>query len=349
MGIRLARQPSMAALGGQRLAGRGSSRVRRAIGGDPGDRMRNNWAMRYSALFLLLLLATSAAQGAPFLRGADISSLPRVEAAGARFTEDSATRDPLQILKDAGANTIRLRLWHTPAGGYCGRAATLDMAERAHKNGLRILLDFHYSATWADPGHQQEPAAWRGLPLGVLADSVRIHTRDVLLDLRQRGIAPVMVQLGSEITGGMLWDSGRVTGAFDKPERWDHLATVLKAGAEGGAEAFPGRGTPGIMLHLDAGGNNAACRHFLDRVLAREVPCDAIGLSYYPWWHGTHNPVGQKNHLLPGYPDTPAGQAAFLDTLRQVVVAVPDGHGRGIIYWEPAWVAARGSVRPGRI
>ncbi len=330
--------------------------------------MRTAW----TALLILALAVPSAGQVT--WRGADISFVPKLEDHGVVYTDGGVPDDPFAILADHGINLIRLRLWHTSAEGYYDLDDTLAMAQRAHAAGQDLLLDFHYSDTWADPAHQTKPAAWATLPFATLADSVRVRTRDVLLALRAQGTPPAIVQLGNEITPGMLWDDGRVGGAFNTPEQWAQLAQLLGAARDGVTDAFAPAPGPQIMIHSDRGGDNGGCRWFFGNLLAQGFDFDIIGLSYYPWWHGTladleynlddlavrygkdivvvetaypwtlgwfddtHNIVGLPEHLLPGYPDTPAGQRAFLDAVFALVADAPDGRGRGVVYWAPEWI-----------
>jgi arabinogalactan endo-1,4-beta-galactosidase len=351
-----------------------------------------------------------------FLHGADVSFLPQVEAGGGVFRAGNKPADLLGILRARGIDTVRLRLWHAPAGGggAAGRAASRDsipaaaspstlapalaLAARARAAGCDVLLDLHFSDTWADPGRQAKPAAWAALAFAALADSVRAHVRDALMTFAAHGAPPAIVQLGNEITAGLLWDDGRVGGAFDTPAQWDNLAALLKAAVAGARDAAgpagasgapgapgaettagdgpdPGARRPEIMLHLDRGGDNAGARRWLDNLIARGVEFDLIGLSYYPWWHGTladleanladlalrygkdlvvvetaypwtlawfdgtHNQVGLPSQLLPGYPATPEGQRAFLADLMAIVRSAPRGRGRGLFWWAPEWIA----------
>lgn len=337
-------------------------------------------------LIALLLIASClvparvpAEAPGPFV-GADLSSLPRVESGGGVFRVDGAAGDVLVELARADVGWIRLRLWHTPPDGACGLPATLDLAERARDAGLNLLLDLHYSDTWADPGRQAPPAAWTGLPYDALTDSVHVYTRDVLAAFAARGCVPAAVQIGNEITAGLLWDAGRVGGAYDTPGQWDRLAGLLQAATAGLAAAAPGAERPRIVLHLDRGGDNAGARRVLDRLVERDVAFDVLGLSYYPWWHGdldaleanlrdlaahtgrdvwivetaypwtlrwfddTHNGVGRADQLLPGFPATPAGQAAYLERLLEIVGSVPGT--TGVFWWEPAWIATPGFGSP---
>ncbi|MEM0963249.1 MAG: glycosyl hydrolase 53 family protein, partial [Bacteroidota bacterium] len=176
----------------------------------------------------LLLAASAMTAGAQPMRCADVSALDDVEAAGAVFVDG----DPLLALRDRGLDTVRLRLWHTPEGGRDGLDAMLALAARADALGLDLLLDLHYSDTWADPGHQEPPLAWTGLDAATLADSVRQYTRRVVEAFDRQGTPPAVVQIGNEITGGMLWPTGRVGGAFDTPGQWRQLASLVRAGAE---------------------------------------------------------------------------------------------------------------------
>ncbi len=311
----------------------------------------------------------------PFLGGADVSFLDEQEAQAVVFRDGAGRpRDFLSLARDLGWNVIRLRLWNAPAGGYCDMAHTLAMARRIRAAGLRLLLDFHYSDHWADPGKQTKPAAWRDLGFDDLCTAVYDYTREAVEACR-----PDVVQVGNEITSGMLWDDGRVGGPFDTDAQWARFARLLSAGTAGVRDAAPGAG---IMIHIDRGGDNRASGWFFDHLCAHpEVPFDLIGQSFYPWWHGTldqlssnladissrygrdvvvvetgyprtledadgaGNFVSAESQLHPGFPATPEGQAAFLRALMDVVSAVPQARGKGVLYWEPAYFSRPGLRR----
>ena len=319
--------------------------------------------------------AAAPQDGTGLVIGADLSFLPQEEAHGAVFRDSAGVADAIQILERHGLDYARLRLWHSPSDGHSGLAEVLGMALRLRQRGLGLLLDLHYSDTWADPGKQSIPAAWAGLGPAALEDSVYRYTRDVVAALAAQGTPPDIVQLGNEITGGMLWDRGRVGGSFDTPEQWQQLGALLKAAARGARESAPG---VRVMLHVDCGGDAATSQWFFDHVVAEGVSFDVIGLSYYPWWHGTleslaqnlaalanrydrdlfvvetsypwtlddldgeGNIVGLPGQLLAGFAATPIGQAAFLRRLVETVSATPRGHGRGVFTWAPDWVSAPG-------
>ena len=309
--------------------------------------------------------------------GADLSSMARLEAAGAVWTRDGQPGDPLQLMAASGWSLLRLRLWHTPAEPWQDLDSTLALAVRGQAAGFELLLDLHYSDTWADPGHQDPPAAWQGLALPALADSVRAYTRRVLERFADAGVTPRWVQLGNEIDGGLLWPAGRVDGAWDTPAQWSALRQLLRAASLGVEDAFPTGTRPGRLIHLANSGWLAGCSRFLDSLGTAQGPAfETVGLSYYPWWHGapgqlqatlgglaqrfgrdliivetaypftlgwndnTGNIVGLPGQLLPDYPATPAGQQAFLEMLRARLAAVPGGLGRALLPWEPAWISA---------
>jgi arabinogalactan endo-1,4-beta-galactosidase len=196
-----------------------------------------------------------------------------------------------------------------------------------------------------------------------------------MIGFRDAGVVPRYVQIGNEISDGMLWDDGRVGGEFDTWTQWQNLTTLLSAAKSGVLDSLPPEQQPRIVIHTDKGGDNAACRWFFDHLSEHGFDFSTIGLSYYPWWQGslsdlqtnladlanryqreillvetaypwtlgwndnTGNVVGLASQLLPGYPATPEGQAAFLRDLRGIVQSVPYGLGRGAFYWEPAWIS----------
>ncbi len=320
---------------------------------------------------VLAALPVSGAQAAALnIRGVDLSSLPKGEDKGAVFRYADGTRgDAVRILREAGANWARIKVWVNSADGYHGKRQLLAMARRIQAQGMRLLVDFHYSDTWADPGKQFKPAAWNSLTGTALETAVRDHTADILGSLARQGTPAAMAQIGNEINGGMLWPDGRSTD-------WDKLAGLLNAGAQGARSASPGTR---LALHLAEGGDNGGTRWWFDNATSRGVPFDVIALSFYGYWHGTlaqlrtnlHDAasrygkdvlvaetaypfrLGSKdNHediiagpsqLVPGYPATPQGQTAWMRDIGQVVASVPGGRGLGIFYWEPAWTAVPGN------
>lgn len=318
----------------------------------------------------------------PFILGADVSFYEQLDEAGAVYSDNGVDGDLLEILKDHGVNTIRLRLWHTPEEPWNSLEQTLIAAQKVHAAGFDLLLDFHYSDTWADPGKQIKPAAWAGAPFEILTDSVRAYTRTVLNRFKLQGTTPAYVQIGNEISVGMLWDDGKVGGSFDTPAQWSKLATLLNAAIESVHEVFSDDEVPGIILHTDHGGNLAAASWFFGHIQDEGVPYDIIGLSYYPFWHGSlsdlqrtlsgvvdrfdkpvllletaypwtlgwfdnvNNIIGLPEHVLPGYEATPQGQYSFLKDVIESVEEVASGKGLGLVYWAPEYMAVPGVGSP---
>ncbi|MHB8635345.1 MAG: glycoside hydrolase family 53 protein [Fimbriimonadaceae bacterium] len=323
-------------------------------------------------LFGLAMILSVAGSPGVFYGGGDPSEIPEVEATGATYKVNGKVTDPLVAMKSAGWTAIRLRIWVNPPGaGWCNLAHTLQMARRVHDAGLRLMLDFHYSDGWADPGKQYKPAAWKGLNFNQLTQALHDYSRDVLKALVDQGTPPEVVQPGNEITNGMLWPDGKVEVNGDG---WDNLSKLLKAAISGIREGA-GSHQPRIMIHLDQGGRNNVSRLWFDNYFSRGGDVDIIGLSYYPFWHGTM--AALKNNLtdlanryhkdvlvaetsigykagavggkspVPGIAQTPAGQAEYLSRLIKLVKATPGHHGVGVLWWAPAWLPPPGRTRSG--
>ncbi|MDZ7332706.1 MAG: arabinogalactan endo-1,4-beta-galactosidase, partial [candidate division KSB1 bacterium] len=220
-----------------------------------------------------------------FIKGADISFIPQIEDNGGVYKEGGMPKDPIGIFGDHGINYSRLRLWHSPNENYNNLEKILYMASRIKTQGLKLLIDFHYSDTWADPGHQRKPKAWENLSFAALKDSIYQYTRKVIQILALHGVPPDMVQLGNEINAGMLWNDGRVGGNFDT--NWPNFASLLKEAIRGVRESGAWGDSIKIMIHIANAANNSTCRWFFDNLVANGVNFDVIGLSFYPWWHGT--------------------------------------------------------------
>ncbi len=339
------------------------------------DKYRNSKMKRIIFLCIIILssIAGYAQSGNDIqIRGADLSSAPQIEDAGGQFKDSSKVKDVLEIFKEYGANYVRLRLWYAPAGGYCGLTKTLAFAKRIKAKGLKLLLDFHYSDTWADPGHQTKPAAWANLPYNILEDSVYQYTKDVITAFKDQGTLPDMVQIGNEITNGMLWPDGRNSGSANA---WTNFADLVKAGIKGVKDAADTSQVK-IMIHIDKGGSNSTSRWFFDNLISQGVDFDVIGLSYYPWWHGTFSQLQSnlndlatrynkdiviaetaypwttlnKNDGYPnvsydpsklpaGYPVTVQGQRDFMTYLEEIIKNTTNHKCIGFFYWEPAYIS----------
>ncbi|RPJ44836.1 MAG: hypothetical protein EHM19_06160, partial [Candidatus Latescibacterota bacterium] len=331
------------------------------------------------------LLALALAGGAPAasepIAGADLSFLPRLIEAGAVYRDAGVPADPLDIFAGRDFGMIRLRLWHTPEEPWHGLDSTIAFAKRAQNAGYPWMLDFHYSDTWADPGHQTKPAAWSALPYPALVESVYAYTNGVIRRCRDEGVLPAAVQIGNEIEGGMLWDTGRVGwpgSAWDTPEQWAQLAGLLDAASRAVRDSLAPDERPDVLLHLSPGGDNEVCRWFLDHAIDAGVAFEEIGVSFYPWWHGSiadlasnlhdlaarygkdlwivestypwtladfdgePNIVDSASQLHGGYDATPKGQLEFLRDLIAAARSLPAGAGKGVLLWEPDWFPVPG-------
>ena len=294
--------------------------------------------------------------GADYAIGADVSFLRQAETQGVVFKDDGVAKPGLQIFKDHGYNWVRLRLFHTPTRLPNDLPYTLALAKDAKQLGFKFLLDFHYSDTWADPQKQTMPKAWEGKSHAELVQAVHDYTRDTLVAFREAGAMPDMVQPGNEITPGMLWPDGKL------PENWDNFAELLKAAVAGIDAARGNAPRPQVMVHIDRGGDWRKTKWFFDELAKRDVRFDVIGQSYYPWWHGSlldlrenlnfmatnyhkdiivveaaynWKPTEYKDGGAP-FPETPEGQRQFLDEVNRIVLATPEGRGKGVFWWEPA-------------
>jgi arabinogalactan endo-1,4-beta-galactosidase len=311
----------------------------------------------YSSLVILLVLVftyctTNKTIQEPkvdsFAKGGDVGWLPQMEATGYKFYDtDGTQKDCLQLLKDRGMNTIRLRVWVNPsndkASGHCSKEETVAMAVRAQKMGMRIMIDFHYSDSWADPGKQNKPLEWKNHTFSELLNDVYFHTEDVLKALKKAGVTPEWVQVGNEIPGGMLWPEGS-TGNFNQ------LAQLLNKGYD--ATKAIDKNIK-VIVHLDEGNNSKKFRWFFDNAKANNVKYDVIGLSYYPFWIKTDykeniaDLANNLNDMASRYDkEVMVVEVGGIDTQEQntydmlvavikAVKAVPNNKGLGVIYWEP--------------
>ena len=318
------------------------------------------------ALWTIAALACSAfpARASGYAIGADLSFVKQAEDRGIRFKEDGQPRPALEMFRSHGYNWIRLRLFHTPTQLPNNLEYTIALARDAKRLGFQFLLDYHYSDTWADPGKQIVPKAWEGMPQARMVEALFQYTRDTTAAFRDAGALPDMVQIGNEVSNGMLWPAGKL------PANWDNFAAFLKAGIAG-VEAGSGNAPrPRIMIHIDKGGDRIATKAFFDRLNACHVDFDVIGQSYYPWWQGSlddlrdnmiftakeygkdimvveaaYNWTPGNYRTRPGpFPETPQGQKEFLDEVNRVVQSTSDGRGAGVFWWEPA-VAGGTSAR----
>lgn len=327
------------------------------------------------------------AMPADFIKGADISTLLEAEQHGAKFyNQNGQQQDAIAILKANGVNYVRLRLWVDPqdasgktyGGGSNNLENTIALAKRVKAQGLKLLLDFHYSDFWTDPGKQFKPKAWEKMDYPQLKTAIHDYTRDTIARFKKEGVLPDMVQIGNEINGGMLWPEGKSWGQGGG--EFDRLAGLLNAAISGLKENLTGGEQVKIMLHLAEGTKNDTFRWWFDEIAKRDVPFDIIGLSMYTYWNGpisalkanmddisrrynkdvivveaaygytldncdnAENSFQAKEEKDGGYPGTVQGQYDYIHDLMQSVIDVPDHRGKGIFYWEPTWIAVPGTT-----
>ena len=209
-----------------------------------------------------------------YVSGSDVSWVTQEESAGYRFRSSSGVEtDPFVLLKNLGVGAIRLRVWVNPAEGWNDTADVVAKAKRAAAQGQQILIDFHYSDTWADPGHQTEPAAWAGQTLAALETNVANHTKSVLNALKSAGINVTWAQVGNEINSGMLWPVGNTSNGFAP------LAGLINAGYNAVKSVFSGAQ---VIVHLANGYDTADFTWFFGGLKAAGGKWDIVGMSHYP-------------------------------------------------------------------
>lgn len=221
-----------------------------------------------------------------FAKGADVSWLTELESNGTLFYDaNGKPQECMALLRDLGMNSIRLRVWVNPDGGWCGKDDVVAKAWRAQKLGMRLMIDFHYSDTWADPGKQYVPAAWKDYTFEQMKQAVADHTRDVLTALKERNIDVEWVQVGNETSDGMLWndadgaDALAVTGRASK--NMANFAAYVNAGYDAVKAVYP---DAKVIVHLDKGNKLSQYTWMFDGLKQHGAKWDVIGMSLYPDW-----------------------------------------------------------------
>lgn len=280
-----------------------------------------------------------------FAKGADVGWLSEMESGGIKFYDNSGNqKDCIELLKSKGINSIRLRVWVNPTDGWCNASDVVKQAVRAKKMGMRIMIDFHYSDWWADPGKQNKPVAWKDLNLADLTAAVAAHTKDVLQQLKTAGVAPEWVQVGNETNDGMLWETGRASASMS------NFAQLINAGYDGVKAIFP---SAKVIVHLANGWDNSLFRWMFDGLKSNGAKYDVIGMSLYPTWAGTswstanQNCLANMNDMVSRYGkeimivevgmswDNAAECKSFLTDIIAKTRSLPGKKGLGVFYWEP--------------
>ena len=278
-----------------------------------------------------------------FAKGADISWLTQMENSGIHFYNSSGTdQDCIQILKNLGMNSIRLRVWVNPSAGWNNTADVVAKAVRAKNLGMKIMIDFHYSDTWADPGHQTKPAAWATQDFATLQTSVYNHTYDVLNSLKSNGVTPTWVQIGNETNDGMLWPDGKAS------TNMANFTALINKGYDA-VKAIDN--SIKVIVHISNGYDNTLFRWIFDGLTANSGKYDIIGMSLYPstsnWSTLNSQCLTNMNDMVARYNkdvmicevgmswDQAATCQSFLSDLINKVKSVSNNRGLGVFYWEP--------------
>lgn len=301
-----------------------------------------------------------------YYKGMDISFLQEGIDNGIVVRDFDGTKmDPFALIQKYGVNSIRLRIWNNPENvpeskGYCSLAHTILMAKKIKAWGMSFVLDFHYSDYWADPAQQRKPKAWEKLTFEELKEAVYTYTKETLLTLKNEGLLPDMVQIGNEIRSGLLFPDGEL------PD-YGQMVQLVNAGIRG-ARDVADADTMQVIIHLDQGGRYFYLQEWFQKAMEAGLgEFDVIGLSYYPFWHGTfpefketltklvedfgkpimimetahawrkteHGFIDESQERIAGVLATPTGQRKVLDLVNNIVASIPERMGLGIYYWEP--------------
>ncbi|MDS0527643.1 glycosyl hydrolase 53 family protein [Clostridium sp. SHJSY1] len=309
---------------------------------------------------------STTVQAATFAKGADIGWLNQLENKGVKWQNDSGVQqDALQILKDHGINSVRLRVFVNPPSsfqwtkndgstcllGYGDTTGVVYMAKRAKVLGMKVMIDFHYSDHFADPAYQDKPAEWANHDFNQLKTDVYSHTYYVMNALKNAGVTPEWVQIGNETNSGMLWPTASTS-------NYSNWAQLINQGYDAIKAVSP---SSKAIIHLSNGADNSLYRSVFDSLKKAGAKYDVIGMSYYPYWNGvdyTKNIDALGKNLndmvsrygkevmiceVGGLETDPQNTYNMVKAVISKVKAVPNGKGLGVFYWEPE---ANSSVLP---
>ncbi|MCD8177259.1 MAG: arabinogalactan endo-1,4-beta-galactosidase [Tannerellaceae bacterium] len=282
-----------------------------------------------------------------FAKGADIGWLTQMESAGMKFyNSNGQEKDCIVLLKELGLNSIRLRVWVNPEDGWNNADDVLYKAWRAHKLGMRLMIDFHYSDTWADPGNQTKPAAWTDLSFEELKTAMANHTKEVLTKLKNQNIDVEWVQVGNETADGLLWEDGRASG--NDNANMPNYAALIATGYDAAKSVYP---DAKVIVHLDRGENNDLYRWNFDGLKNNGGKWDVIGMSLYPgpdnWKEMNSACLSNMQDMISRYGtevmicevgmswDEETAGKAFLTDLISKAKNIADDKCLGVFYWEP--------------
>ena len=323
--------------------------------------------------------------------GIDVSTyLEQQRLTGQKYYKDGKEVDPFVLFRNNGVTHLRTRVWNDPYGengepylaGTCDLANFIELAKKLEKYGFKHILDFHYSDFWVDPSKQFLPKAWKDYSYEEVVKAVYDFTKESLLKVKKEDIELEMIQIGNEITHGMLWPYGKILGGEEKEASYDRFATLLKAGIKASEEIYP---NAKIIIHLEQSYDQVAYRDILTNLLARNVKIDILGSSYYPFWHHQFDEyfanmdMVQREFNIPvmnvelGFPFTTIDykkdedgkpkhlviNADNIEDFLKLMPYYPDKEGQakfvreflrlgeehhllGACYWEPLWVPGEG-------
>jgi len=280
-----------------------------------------------------------------FAKGADISWVTEMESAGKKlYNSAGAETEAFALMKSLGMNTIRLRVWVNPEPAWNNTSDVVAKAVRAKNSGMRVMIDFHYSDSWADPGKQTKPAAWATMNFAELKAAVAAHTTDVLKQLKSAGVTPEWVQVGNETNDGMLWPDGRASANMS------NYAHLVNAGYDAVKTVFP---SAKVIVHVSNGWDNALFQWNIGGLIGNGARFDVIGMSLYPsyteagWASANQQCLITMNDMVARYNkevmvvevgmpwDNAADCKLFISDLITKVKSVADNKGLGVLYWEP--------------
>ena len=311
-----------------------------------------------------------------FILGMDASCVPALERSGVKYYDfDGTQKDVFEILRANGINYIRVRIWNDPydgsgngyGGGNCDLDNAIAIGKRATAQGMKLLVDFHYSDFWADPGKQMVPKAWAGLDYEQKKEALYEYTRDSLKALVEAGVDVGMVQIGNETNGALC---GEVSSAL---RGWERIMGLISAGSRAVREVCP---EALVAVHFANPENADSYKSYGKNLSYYQVDYDVFASSYYPFWHGTlenlsavltdiavtygkkvmvaetsyaytpedtdfnGNTIGEGGGIVKKYPFTVQGQANLVRDVAATVAKLPGGI--GVFYWEGTWISVGG-------